>query len=206
MTVTAVPLQPIAKGSLTKLWVGLALVVLGAILLAWLSIGPIRAQFQTSADYLADIADDDGVQATDSGLLYRVIREGEGDPAGPSDVVTINYEGRFRDGTVFDQAERAPFPVGATVPGFDEALQLAPVGSKLELWIPPELGYGSEPITDPQTGQVVIPGDSVLNFEFEVLDIRSRQEVEQMMEQQRAAMEALNRGDGGQPGAAPTPQ
>ncbi len=198
MSVTAVPLQPIAKGSLTKLWVGIALVILAALVLAWFAMGSIRSDFQSNEDYLADIAQEDGVQVTDSGLHYRILREGEGNTPGPNEVVMVNYEGRLRDGTVFDANEATPFPIGGTVPGFDEGLQLAPVGSKVELWIPPQIGYGPEPVQNPQTGEVVIPGNAVLNFEFEVLDIKTREEVQAMMEQQRAAMEAMQAQAGAQ--------
>lgn len=199
MSVTAVPLQPIAKGSLTKLWLGVGLVIIVALALAWFTMGSIRSQFQTSEDYLAGISDDGDVVTTESGLRYRFLEEGEGEPASAGDVVTVKYEGRLRDGTLFDSNDTGvPFPVGSTIPGFDEALQIAPAGSKIELWLPPELAYGDQEINDPQTGETVIPANSVLNFIFEVVEIRPKAEVEEMMKQQQALMEAMQAEQAGQ--------
>jgi len=110
----------------------------------------------------------EGVQETNSGLQYRVITEGKGKKPTIEDVVRVHYTGRLVDGTVFDSSiERgapAEFPLGAVIEGWVEALQLMPVGSKWELAIPSELGYGDTPAGS-------IPANSVLFFDVELLEI-----------------------------------
>lgn len=110
----------------------------------------------------------EGVKATESGLQYRIITEGTGAIPTKDDVVRVHYTGRLYDGTVFDSSvERgtpAEFPLMGVIPGWTEALQLMPVGSKWELAIPSELGYGDRSIGN-------IPANSVLFFEVELLDI-----------------------------------
>src|SRR3546814_5425986 len=81
------------------------------------------------------------------------------------------------DGEVFDQNERAPLPVDGVVPGFSEGLQLMKRGGKYRLWIPPQLGYGSDV---PEGGP--IPKDSVLMFDVELLDYVSKAKLMQMQQ------------------------
>jgi hypothetical protein len=180
MSVTAVPLRPIAKGSLTKLWLGVGLVVLAAAGLAWCGTGAIRSQFATDSEFMAENASADGVLTTKSGLQYRVIRNGEGATAKEGQLTLVSYVGRLRDGSIFDQNRQAPLMVGGTVPGFDEALRMMPKGAKYEIWIPSELGYGSDEKRNPM-GEVVIPADSMLHFELEMLDILSAEDTQKVM-------------------------
>ena len=154
MSVTAVPLQPIAKGSLRTLWVGLAAVALSAGGLAYWGTAEARAKFQDNTEWFADNAKEDGVVTTKSGLQYRIIREGEGRNATEADVVIAGYKGMLRDGTEFDAAPQVDFHIGETIPGFDEGLKLAKKGAKMELWIPSDLAYGEREIPNPQTGEV----------------------------------------------------
>ena len=170
--VTAVPLRPIKKGSVTKLWLAIGVAVLSAGAVAWAAT-PAAV---TSA----------------SGLRYAVLKPGTGPKPTDADFVLVKYKGSLKDGTVFDQQERAPFPVNAVVPGFSEGLKQMQKGGKYRLWIPPALGYG-----DRQTGP--IPANSELIFDVELLDIRSQAEVQQqMMQQQMQQMQG-----GGQPGGQP---
>lgn len=120
MSATAVPLRPIAKGSLTKLWLGIVVLVLAAAVLAW--AGATRS------------------------LGFEVLSEGEGASPTLSDVVLISYVGKLSDGTVFDQNERAPLPVEGVVPGFSQALQQMKKGGHYKVTIPPHLGYGSKAV------------------------------------------------------------
>ena len=112
----------------------------------------------------------DGVRVTESGLQYRVITKGNGPTPKVDDVVRVNYVGKFLDGNVFDASERhggpAEFAVNRVIKGWTEVLQLMPVGSKYEVWIPSDLAYGDE-------GSMGIEPGSSLYFEVELLSIVS---------------------------------
>jgi FKBP-type peptidyl-prolyl cis-trans isomerase len=105
---------------------------------------------------------------TESGLIYRVLKEGFGDTPVLNDRVIVHYEGELIDGTVFDSSiergEPATFQVTAVIQGWQEALTLMKVGAKWELVIPSTIGYGER-----TTGN--IPGMSTLIFEVELLGI-----------------------------------
>ena len=89
-----------------------------------------------------------GVVCTASGLQYKILTQGTGDKPTANQKVTVDYEGKLIDGTVFDSSyERgkpATFGVKQVIAGWTEALQLMPMGSKWELYIPYELGYGEQ--------------------------------------------------------------
>jgi len=89
-----------------------------------------------------------GVVSTASGLQYKIITQGNGEKPKASQKVTVDYEGRLIDGTVFDSSyergEPASFKVTQVIAGWTEAMQLMPMGSKWELYIPYELGYGEQ--------------------------------------------------------------
>ena len=108
--VTAVPLRPIAKGSLTKLWAGILL--LGAIGVGAAYYGTYRqvAMAQSPEDFLAANAKHGGVVTTASGLQYEVLDEGNGPKPGPNDIVLVEYEGKLVNGDVFDGARLSRFP------------------------------------------------------------------------------------------------
>ncbi len=110
-----------------------------------------------------------GIVTTESGLQYKVETQGEGPVPTANDVVKVNYTGKLLDGTVFDSSvergEPAQFGVSQVIPGWTEALQLMPVGSKYTLYIPSDLAYG-----DRQAGPKIKP-NSTLVFEVELLGI-----------------------------------
>jgi FKBP-type peptidyl-prolyl cis-trans isomerase len=112
----------------------------------------------------------EGVVTTASGLQYKVITEGTGAKPKATDTVTVNYEGKLLDGTVFDSSAKhgqaATFPLDGVIPGWTEALQLMPQGSKWEIYIPSELAYGAG-------GQGPIPASATLIFEVELLEIKA---------------------------------
>ena len=112
------------------------------------------------------------MQATASGLQYKVIRMGEGEKPIASDTVLVHYEGRLTDGTVFDSSyergQPAVFPLAQVVPGFSEGIQLMPKGSKFRFLIPAQLGYGDQAVGP-------IPAGSTLDFDIELLEIAPRQ-------------------------------
>lgn len=110
-----------------------------------------------------------GVVTLPSGLQYKILTEGTGPKPTASDTVTCNYRGTLINGTEFDSSYKrgqpASFPVGAVIKGWTEALQLMPVGSKWQLFIPADLAYGdNSPTRD-------IPPGSTLIFEVELLSI-----------------------------------
>ncbi|MGE4103520.1 MAG: FKBP-type peptidyl-prolyl cis-trans isomerase [Pirellulales bacterium] len=111
-----------------------------------------------------------GVVTLPSGLQYKVLKAGTGQKPKATDTVKTHYTGRLIDGTVFDSSvdrnEPVSFPVGNVIPGWVEALQLMPVGSKWQLFIPAKLAYGER-----GTPGGEIPPNSTLVFEIELLNI-----------------------------------
>jgi FKBP-type peptidyl-prolyl cis-trans isomerase len=174
--VTAVPLRPIAKGSLTKLWIGVALIILIGLALAWWTTASQVAMAMSPDDFLAANAKKEGVHQTPSGLEYQVLKEGEGPKATSSDMVLVNYTGTLLNGKVFDStkadgAEKPrPMPVGGMIPGWTEGLQLMSQGAKYRFWMPPALAYGAS-----GAGQGIIPPNAVIAFDVELLAIAPQQ-------------------------------
>ena len=122
--------------------------------------------------FLAANKSKEGVKTTESGLQYKVLKEGSGAQPKSSDTVTVNYRGTLMDGTEFDSSYKrgqpATFPVGGVIKGWTEALQLMKVGSKFQLFIPANLAYGEQ-------GRPGIPPNSLLIFEVELMDVKSPQ-------------------------------
>lgn len=119
--------------------------------------------------YLAENKKREGVVALPSGLQYKILTEGNGPKPKASDTVKCHYEGRLINGQVFDSSirrgEPAEFPVSGVIPGWVEALQLMPVGSKWQLYIPSELAYGAH-----GAGQSIGPNETLI-FDVELLAI-----------------------------------
>lgn len=111
-----------------------------------------------------------GVTTTVSGLQYEVIREGTGERPTLADTVTVHYKGQLIDGHVFDSSydrgEPATFPLGRVISGWQEGLQLMPVGAHYRIYVPYELGYGER-----GAGQD-IPPYSPLIFDVELVSIQ----------------------------------
>lgn len=121
--------------------------------------------------FLEDNGKRDGVLTTASGLQYEIVTQATGEQPKATDVVTVHYEGRLIDGTVFDSSiargTPADLPVAGVIPGWVEALQLMHVGEKIKLYVPSELGYGD------QSPSPMIPSNSVLVFDVELLGIKN---------------------------------
>jgi len=119
--------------------------------------------------FLAENGKKKDVVTTASGLEYKVIAPGSGEPPKPGDMVTVNYKGTLLNGTEFDSSAKhggpATFPSNGVIKGWQEALALMKPGSKYQLWIPPQLAYDIE---SPPT----IPPGSMLIFEVELLSIK----------------------------------
>lgn len=111
-----------------------------------------------------------GIKTTASGLQYQVLKEGSGPIPTDKDVVTAHYEGKLINGQKFDSSydrnQPADFPVTGVIPGWTEALKLMKVGTKMKLFVPPELGYGASP-------RPGIPPNSVLVFDVELMGIKA---------------------------------
>lgn len=174
MSVTAVPLQPTPRRVIVTLLVGLALLAGLGALLAW------AGTRDRNAEFFASNARAEGVVTTASGVQYKVLEPGQGPKPTDSDHVFITYKGELLSGEVFDQSQQpVDFPVQGVVPGFAEALKLMPRGSRLTVWIPPQLGYGAEARKDP-TGRTVIPANSVLKFDIGMLGFLPEAQFRQM--------------------------
>jgi FKBP-type peptidyl-prolyl cis-trans isomerase FklB len=127
------------------------------------------ANRKEGADFLAANNKKKGVKTTASGLQYKVLKEGAGKTPTAESVVTAHYKGTLLDGTEFDSSyargQPAQFPLNGVIPGWSEALQLMKVGSKYQVWIPSELGYG-----DQGAGARIGP-HATLIFEIELIAI-----------------------------------
>jgi FKBP-type peptidyl-prolyl cis-trans isomerase FklB len=123
-----------------------------------------------NASFLEENKTKDGVKTTESGLQYKIIREGSGAIPGLTDSAVCHYTGKLVDGRVFDSSVKrgAPitFPLTGVIKGWTEALQMMPVGSKWELYIPYDLAYG-------ERGNGRIPPYATLIFELDLLDIKA---------------------------------
>jgi FKBP-type peptidyl-prolyl cis-trans isomerase len=125
-------------------------------------------------DFLADNKSKEGVVTLPSGLQYKILTEGTGPKPTASDSVVCNYRGTLLDGTEFDSSYKrgqpATFPVTGVIRGWTEALELMPVGSKWQLFIPPDLAYGER-----GAGADIGP-NSTLIFEVELVSIEPRKQ------------------------------
>ncbi len=110
------------------------------------------------------------VVVLDSGLQYRIIEKGEGESPTETDRVVVHYIGRLLNGEEFDSSYRRGQPielgVGEVIPGWQQALQLMPVGAKWEVWIPASLAYGED-------GAGSIGPNETLHFDIDLIEIKS---------------------------------
>jgi len=165
MSVTQVPLRPIKRGSLLKLWLALALLVVGAFALAKLGTQPFRSQ------------------TTSSGIEFRTLKPGTGPLIQREDAALVDYVGTFDDGKEFD-ASRQPVPMVpmAVIPGFAEAMMKMQKGGSYKFRLPAEMGYGASPP----------PGmrpNAPLNFEVTVREIAAGMGPAILQQQQQQQMQ-----------------
>lgn len=193
--ITRVPIQPIAKGSTTKLWLGVAAALALAGGLAW--------------------------AAQPQGVAVDVVAEGAGASPKASDVIFVRYTGKLTDGKVFDQSQDvqlpiqgllpagSPLPLSRMIPGFAEGAVQMKKGGKYTLFIPADKGYGAEGQKD-QQGNEVIPPNSDLVFDVELVDFMSEADFQQRIQVLQQAMQMqqgqMQQGPGGQPPAPPAPR
>jgi FKBP-type peptidyl-prolyl cis-trans isomerase len=121
------------------------------------------------AEHLAKAAAEAGAQKTDSGMVYKSVTEGTGESPAANDSVTVHYEGRLVNGTVFDSSrergEPASFPLNGVIRCWTEGVQMMKVGGSAQLVCPPDLAYGD------QGSPPDMPGGSTLTFDVELLEI-----------------------------------
>lgn len=187
--ITRVPIQPIARGSLTKLWLGVAAAVALGAGLAW--------------------------AAMPKGVDVEVVAEGSGPSPSRADVIFVRYTGKLADGTVFDQSQDvelpipgilpagSPLPLSRMIPGFAEGAVQMKKGGKYTLFIPGDKAYGPEGQKD-QQGNQVIPPDADLTFDVELVDFMSETEFQRRIQSLQQAMQ-MQQGGMGAPGAQPSP-
>jgi len=127
---------------------------------------------QAGQQFLAANKSKDGVVTLPSGLQYKILKEGTGPKPTSTDTVSVNYRGTLLNGTEFDSSykrnEPATFPVSRVIKGWTEALQLMPVGSKWQVYIPSDLAYGER-----GAGADIGP-NSTLIFDIELLSIQAK--------------------------------
>lgn len=162
--ITRVALQPIEKGAVSKIWIGVVAIALASAGVAYAALPPAPT--------------------------VKTLTAGTGASPTMEDVVLINYKGMLTDGKVFDENKNAVLPLSDVVPGFTKALEQMQKGGKYKVHIPSELGYGDK-------AQGPIPANSDLTFEIELVDFKSRAEIEQ----QQAMMQQLQQMQGGAGGA-----
>jgi FKBP-type peptidyl-prolyl cis-trans isomerase FklB len=130
-----------------------------------------EANKKEGESFLAENKGKEGVVTLPSGLQYKILKEGTGPKPTASDSVVCNYQGTLINGTEFDSSYKrgqpATFPVTGVIKGWTEALQLMPVGSKWQLFIPSDLAYG-------EPGRPGIEPNSTLIFEVELLSIEDK--------------------------------
>ena len=192
--ITRVPLQPLAKGSLAKVWLGVGAAIVLAAGIAWAAMPP--------------------------GVSVDTITAGTGPSPTVDDVVFVKYTGKLEDGTVFDQSQEGGWPIpgilpdgtalplSEMVPGFRDALIQMQKGGKYNVEIPSDLAYGATPPPG-----APIPPNANISFEVELVDFMTRPEAEQryqqmvgIMQQQQGAPGAPGAPSaGGTPAPAPAP-
>lgn len=139
---------------------------------------------EASEAWLAKVEKQSGVQKTESGLLYRIDKEGDA-AVKPTATCTVkaNYEGKLRDGVVFDSSyergEPTEFPLNRVIPGWTEGLQLIGKGGQITLWIPSDLAYG------PSMAGMIGPNEA-LEFKVELIDVIPSTAVQAPVEAQPA--------------------
>lgn len=184
--ITRVPLQPVAKGTLTKIWLGVIVAVLLGAGLAW--------------------------AAVPKGFSIETLQEGTGPTPQEGDMVFVQYIGTFADsGEEFDRSQGSPLPIpgifpdgapfpieeGASIEGFYMGLKQVQKGGKYKLYIPADLAYGDEP----PAGAPIPPGADLV-FEIEVMDIMSRETFDRnlmILQQQMQSQMGMPGGEAGAP-------
>ena len=150
MSITQVPIRPIQRGSMLRLWLAILFLAVLAWVVARAGAGALRPQM------------------TPGGIALRTIEPGHGDPITLADAALVDYVGSLDDGTVFDAAANhggpQPMAPAEMMPGFREAMLNMREGGKYHVRIPPAQGYGMTPPPG-------IPANATLTFDVAILKI-----------------------------------
>lgn len=151
MSVAEAAHRPANTGRAVKLWLAFLLVIAAGIGLAWIGAGSLRPEL------------------TSTGLQFRMVKGGTGEPIGPADAALMDYVGTLDDGTVFDNSEAhggaQPFTMSQVFPGFAEAMGKMKEGGEYRFTMPQRLAFGDKP---PPQG---FPAGSSLTFDVRVRKI-----------------------------------
>jgi len=162
MSVTAVPIRPLSRGAVLKLWLGLLVLALAAAALAW--AGTRGQQRETLA----------------SGVQIQVIKEGEGNTVTPADLVALRYRLTKTDGTLIQDSDQTGQPFVTSTeglfPGFSEALQRMRAGGRYRIWLPP-----GQHVQGPLPPGAPFGPQDTLVFRIEVLQIAAGMAAMQQM-------------------------
>jgi FKBP-type peptidyl-prolyl cis-trans isomerase len=151
VSVAEVTHRPANTGRAVALWLGFLVIIAAAVGLAWHGAGFLRPE------------------VTASGLQFRTLKAGTGEPIGPNDAAMIEYIGTLDDGTVFDSSAKQggpqPFTMGAVFPGFAEAMAKMQEGGHYKFTMPQRLAFGTGPVPPG------FPPNSNLTFEVQVAKV-----------------------------------
>jgi len=168
--VTAVPLRPLAKGSVPKLWLAVGLLVLVAAGLGWWGTRGLQRA------------------AMPSGVQYQVIREGSGELISSADIVLVHFVGRHQNGEVFADTRREQQPLQATtdnfLPGIGEGLKLMRKGSVYRFWVPPAIWRSQASANIPFDPNETLTFDvQVADVQFGAVALRRQQQMQELQRQ-----------------------
>ena len=151
MSVAEAAKRPANTGRAVKLWLAFLLLIAAGVGLAWIGAGSLRPE------------------VTESGLEFRTVKAGSGEPIGPADAALLDYVGTFDDGTVFDSSDAhggaQPFAMAGVFPGFAEAMGKMQEGGRYHFSMPQRLAFGERGAPDG------FPRDSRLSFDVQVRKI-----------------------------------
>jgi hypothetical protein len=168
--ITAVPLRPLAKGSVLKLWIAVGLLVLVAAGLGWWGTRGLQRS------------------AMPSGVQYQVIREGSGELISSADIVLVHFVGRRQNGEVFADTRREQQPLQATtdnfLPGVGEGLKLMRKGSVYRFWVPPNVWRAQAGANMPFDPNETLTFDvQVADVQFGAVALRRQQQMQELQRQ-----------------------
>jgi FKBP-type peptidyl-prolyl cis-trans isomerase len=130
-----------------------------------------EATLKEGEQFLAENKNKQGVVTLPTGLQYKILKEGKGEKPEVEDLVVCNYRGMLLNGNEFDSSAKhngpATFPVKGLIKGWEQALRMMPVGSKWQLFVPPQLGYGKA-----GAPSISVPPNATLIFDLELLGVK----------------------------------